>query len=167
VEGGVEGAAEQVTEDWERKISMLEGLMSGEGPDIENPDDIDDALGMMEGLLKLMQDDLPTDGDLDVQKLRLPPRCKAEQALGRYAVVGRVMLNITSQAISALPFGAPVATVLKSMWRLAEQVRATADATHRPGDMELPCIPWGSHEAVVPRSYAWTMPRHVIACCTP
>ena len=122
-------AAEQVVEDMEAKLMLLEGLLSGEDvPELDSPDEaIDEALGMMEGLLKLLQQpDLPT-GDMDVQKLHLPPRTKAEQALARYSVIGGAVVHIASQAISALPFGAPVAAVLEGMYGRAEQVRRVGD----------------------------------------
>jgi len=121
-------AAEQVVEDMEAKLMLLEGLLSGEDvPELDSPDEaIDEALGMMEGLLKLLQHDLPT-GDMDVQKLHLPPRSDPEKILQKYSVIAGAVVRIASQAISALPFGAPVAAVLEGMYGRAEQVRRVGD----------------------------------------
>lgn len=129
-------SAEELQE-CESKLALLEGLVSGDAEDLDDEDEqIEGALDMLQGLLQLTLRMVPADEEkVDVQKLKLPRRTAAETALRRYAWLAKATVDVTSHAISALPFGAPLAAVLQGVYGQAEQVGAKscqfADSLHR------------------------------------
>ncbi len=108
----------------EAKLALIDRLVSGEAEDLDEEttdEEIGDALKMLQGLLQLTQPNAST--EVDLQSLQLPSRSAAETALARYSWAVAATVNLASQAISALPFGAPVAAVLNGLYGHAEQVR--------------------------------------------
>lgn len=112
---------------------MLDRLVSGEAEDLDEgtaDEEIGDAMDILQGLLQLISSDpdVMTQGaqpnaELDLQALQLPPRTAAEAALARYSWMGTATIGLASHALSALPFGAPVAAVLDVLCGHAVQVK--------------------------------------------
>lgn len=101
---------------------LLHSLVSGEAEDEDTADEeIGGALDTLQGLLQLTQRAQPN-AELDLQALQLPPRSAAEKALARYSWLGTATIGLASHALSALPFGAPVAAVLNGLYRGSVQV---------------------------------------------
>jgi hypothetical protein len=61
-------------------------------------------------------------GKVDWQKIDAPVRSKVEQGFARYSALGRVLITVVKHGVGALPFGAPVAAVLGSVYDRATKV---------------------------------------------
>jgi hypothetical protein len=59
---------------------------------------------------------------IDWQKIDLPQRSKIEQGFARYSALGRVLITVVKHGVGALPFGAPVAAVLGSVFDRVDKV---------------------------------------------
>ncbi len=56
------------------------------------------------------------------QKMAPPERSKAEQFFARYSALGQALMSVVQLGVGALPFGAPVAAVLGTLYARAQQV---------------------------------------------
>lgn len=111
--GDIPGTLQELQQDAKSELDKF--LQASKEGDLETLDEqVNSVLAGAETVVAsvLSWVEKPTSREVAIQELRLEARSPAEQALARYSALGRVLVSSVSQAVAALPFGAPVAAVL-------------------------------------------------------